>query len=465
MLYKKIYRFLAKFKKIKYTLLISYILSFIILAVFSSIKFKLSLIEKDKEYYRILHTTRQIHLEVIENELMKILNVLEIVHDKPNNVDFFKRNLLLNFLRISNITEHTEKPFKIDNSFNSTEITAGFYSVRVDTQLLKRFISKNIPQNINFKIDINNQVIVGNGNKGDIFIKNTVTSPFSSVITLILSIKEDYISEDRNKIIRAQILEFIIIITPIIIINIIFGKIYLFSITRRFKTMKLSYVNLREEQSLLSRHMKTKNKYNELLITKIKQKVKNKALEVEDSLDDLLYFPLLIEEDQCSSIESAIFFEDLTSFFQYSINKKKIDFRYSVTCNVFTVYLSKENFYQLTFSLFHNVLHLLNNKSFLFIKFEIKNNLLSKIIIKYTGFQLSKEQMKSYTEEQGKGEIFLLNMHNTLKGLEKLCVNCETKSSDDQNIIQLNFQVITQSSKVRKNDDNNIINLRDYRNK
>ena len=94
MLYKKIYRFLAKFKKIKYTLLISYILSFIILAVFSSIKFKLSLIEKDKEYYRILHTTRQIHLEVIENELMKILNVLEIVHDKPNNVDFFKRNLV-----------------------------------------------------------------------------------------------------------------------------------------------------------------------------------------------------------------------------------------------------------------------------------------------------------------------------------------------------------------------------------
>ena len=155
---------------------------------------------------------------------------------------------------------------------------------------------------------------MGNGNKGDIFIKNTVTSPFSSVITLILSIKEDYISEDKNKIIRAQILEFIIIITPIIIINIIFGKIYLFSITRRFKTMKLSYVNLREEQSLLSRHMKTKNKYNELLITKIKQKVKNKALEVEDSLDDLLYFPLLIEEDQCSSIESAIFFEDLTSF-------------------------------------------------------------------------------------------------------------------------------------------------------
>jgi len=210
--------------------------------------------------------------------------------------------------------------------------------------------------------------------------------------------------------------------------------------------------------------MRTKNKYNELLIIKIKQKVKNKALEVEDSLDDLLYFPLLIEEDQCSSIESAIFFEDLNSFFQYSINKKKIDFRYSVTCNVFTVYLSKESFYQLIFSLFHNVLHLLNNKSSLVVKFEIKNNLLIKVIIKYTGFQLSKEQMKSYTEEQGKGEIFLLNMHNTLKGLEKLCVNCETKSSDDQNTIQLNFQDIAQTNKIR-NDENNIINLRDYHNK
>ena len=88
MLFKKNYRFLAKFKTVKYTLLISCLLSFTILAVFLSIKLKLSLIEKDKEYYRILHITRQIHLEVIENELMKILNILEIVHNKPNNVDF-----------------------------------------------------------------------------------------------------------------------------------------------------------------------------------------------------------------------------------------------------------------------------------------------------------------------------------------------------------------------------------------
>ena len=87
-----------------------------------------------------MHTTRQIHIEVIENELMKILNVLDIVHDKPNNVDFFKKNLLLNFIRISNITEHTEKPFKIDNSFNSTEITAGFYSVRGHTVAKKIYI-------------------------------------------------------------------------------------------------------------------------------------------------------------------------------------------------------------------------------------------------------------------------------------------------------------------------------------
>ena len=464
MLFKKIYRFLAKFKTVKYTLLISYLLSFTILAVFLSIKLKLSLIEKDKEYYRILHITRQIHLEVIENELMKILNILEIVHNKPNNVDFLKRNLLLNFVRISNITEHTNKPFKIDNSFNSTEITAGFYSIQIDRQLLKRFISKNISQNINFKIDIDHQIIAGNGDKGDIFIKNTVTSPFSSLITLILSMKEDYISKDKNKIIRAQILEFIIIIIPIIIINIVFGKLYLLSITRRFKTMKLSYVNMLEEQSLLSQHTKTKNKYNELLLTKIKQKVKNKALEGEDSLDDLLYFPLLIEEDQYSSIESAIFFEDLTSFFQHSINKKKIDFRYSVTCNVFTVYLSKESFYQLTFSLFHNVLHLLNNKSSLVIKFEITNNRLVKIIIKYTGFQLNTEQIKSYTAEQGKGEIFLLNMNYTIKGLEKLCVNWEIKNSDDKNTIQLNFQDIAKTNKIR-NDKNNIINLRDYHNK
>lgn len=464
MLYKKIYRFLAKFRTVKYSLLISHLVTFIILAVFLGIKLKLSLIEKDEEYYRILHTTRQIHLEVIENELIKILSVLEMVHEKPNNVDFLKRNLLLNFIRISDISEHINKPFKIHKSFNSIEITAGFYSIQIDAQLLKRFISKNISQNINFKIDIDHQVIVGNGDKGDISIKNTVTLPFSSVITLILSIKEDYLSKDKNKIIRAQILEFITIITPIIIINILFGKLYLLSITRRFKTMKLSYVNMLEEQNLLLRHMKTKNKYNELLIIKIKQKVKNKALEVEDSLNDLLYFPLLIEEDRCSSIESAIFFEDLTSFFKYLINKKKIDFRYSVTCNFFTVYLSKDSFYQLIFSLFHNVLHLLNNKSSLVVKFEIKNNLLIKIIIKYTGFQLSKEQMKSYTEEQGKGEIFLLNMHNTLKGLEKLCINCETKSSDNQNTIQLNFQAIAQSNKIR-NDKNNIINLRDYHNK
>jgi len=464
MFYRRICQFLVKFKGIKYTLLISYFSSFIILAIFFGVKLKLCLIEKDKEYYRILYTTKQIHLEAIQNELMKILNILEIVHNKPHNVDFLSRNLLLNFIRISKITEHPNKPFKIHTAFNSVEITAGFYSVQADTQLLRQFISKNIPQNINFKIYINNQIIADNGEKGDIFIENTVTSSFSSVITLVLSMKEDYLSKDKSKMIGTQILEFIIVITPLIIINIVFGRLYLFSIIRRFKTIKLSYLSLLEERNLLLRQAKAKNKCNELLITKIKQRVKNKALEREDILDDMLYFPLLVEEDQCSSIDSDIFFEDLASFFQYSMNKKKVDFQYSVTRQVFTVHLSKESFYQLTFSLLHNVLHLLNNKSSLVIKFEIKNNLLVKINIKYTGFQLKKEQIESYTEEQGKGEIFLLNMHNTLKGLEKLCVNWQIKNSDDGNIIQLNFQDTAQSNKL-STKKNNIINLRDYHNK
>ena len=127
----------------------------------------------------------------------------------------------------------------------------------------------------------------------------------------------------------------------------------------------------------------------------------------------------------------------MTSFFQYSINKKKIDFQYSGTDNAFAVHLSKESFYQLTFSLIHNILHLLNNKSFLVIKFEITDNKLVKIIIKYNGFQLNNEQIKNYTKEQGKGEIFLLNMNHTLKGLETLCINWEIKNENDGNILAL----------------------------
>ena len=55
-------------------------------------------------------------------------------------------------------------------------------------------------------------------------------------------------------------------------------------------------------------------------------------------------------------------------------------------------------------------------------------------------------------------------MNYTIKGLEKLCVNWEIKNSDDKNTIQLNFQDIAKTNKIR-NDKNNIINLRDYHNK
>jgi|TARA_B110000503_G_scaffold125183_1_gene192485 hypothetical protein len=464
MFYNKICQLLIKFKKIKHILLISYFLSFIIIVIFLGIKLKLCFIEKDKEYYQILYTTKQIHLEVIQKELIKILNILDIVHNKPNNVDFLSKNLLLNFIRISNITEHPNKPFKIHTVPNSVEITSGFYSVQVDTQLLRQFVSKNIPQNINFEIYINNQIIADNGERGNIFVENTVASSLPSLITLVLSMQEDYLSKDKSKIIRIQILEFITIITPIIIINMVFGRVYLFSTIKRLKTIKFSYSKLLKERDLLLQHMKTKNKCNELLLTKIKQKVKNKALKGGKILDDILYFPLLVEENQYSSIDSITFFEDLTSFFQYSINKKKVNFQYSVTTNAFNVNLSKESFYQLVFSLFHNVLYLLNKKSSLVIKIEIKNNLLVKIIIQYTGFQLNKEQIKSYTEEQGKGEIFLLNMNHTIQGLEKFCVNWEVKNSYDGNILQLNFEGIASSNNI-SNKENNIINIRDYHNK
>lgn len=50
------------------------------------------------------------------------------------------------------MTEHINNPFKIHNSFNSTEITAGFYSVQIDRQLLKRLISKNIPKTSTLKL-------------------------------------------------------------------------------------------------------------------------------------------------------------------------------------------------------------------------------------------------------------------------------------------------------------------------
>ena len=368
MFFNKIRRLLVKIKSTKCVLSISYFISFIVLAGYFVIKLTLCQVEKDKEYYQILHKTQRMYLEGIQNEIAKIFDILEIAHNTPHNVEFLRRNLLLNFIRVSNIIEHYYKPFELQASPNILEITAGFYTVQTDIQLLRQFISKNIPQNINFKIYINNQAIVGNGEKSNIFIENTTASSFSSVITLLTSIKKDFLSKDKNKIIRAQILEIGILIIPIIIINFIFRRIYIRSILRNFKDMKLSYSDLMKERNSLLQLIKTKSKWNELIITKIKQRVKNKALKADDALDDILYFPLLLEEDQHASIESVIFFEDLISSLEYSLHKKKVDFRYLVTGDIFTVRLSKESFYQLIFSLVHNVLHLSSNKSSLMSK-------------------------------------------------------------------------------------------------
>jgi hypothetical protein len=461
MLYKKTNSFFVKLRWQQYALLISYVLSFIILVIFFGIRLKLVFLEKDKEYYCILYGTKQIYLENIQNEFTKILQILEIIHKKPYSIDFLRSNLSLNYIRILNLLEHNQKSFNLDATFNRVGITLGFYTVQVDVQSLKNVLLRNISNNIDFKIYINDQLIVDNGEISDIFIKNSETLPLSSIMTSILSINKDYLLQEKSTIIRHQILEFIMIVIPIIIINIILSKVYLYSVTKKLKTVAQSYFNLFEEQNMLLQQIKVKNQCNEFLITKIKQKIQKVALEEKDIFRSILYFPLLIEEDQNVTIDSVMFFEDLVSFFQYSINKKKVDFQYSVTSNIFAVHLSRESFYQLIFSLFHNILYLLSKKSSLAIKFEVKNNRLFKIIIKYTGFQLTKEQIRSYTDNQGRGEIFLLNMNKTLNGLEKLNINWDIKNRDDGSIIQLNFKDIKQSERFYK-EKNNIINLRDY---
>lgn len=460
------FAFLAKLKSTKYILLLSYFASFVILIISFGIKFKLSSIEQDKEYYRMLDQAKQIHFQIIQNELIKTLTLLDIVHKNSRNLSFLRKNLLFNFIRISDVIEFPsfKDTFKLKTTPNLVDISAGFYTIQIDTNLLKHSLSKNISTDMNFTIYINDQVVVNKGEQGTVFTQNKIDSPFLSVITITLSIKEDCLRQNKIRSIKTQLLEFILIIVPIIIINIIFRRFYLNAIIKKFKAVEVAHLNLLEEQSLLMRHLKTKSYCNELLVAKIKKTIKDRALEETGTVDDILYFPLLIEEDQCGFISSATFFEDLTSFFQYSINKKKIDFQYSGTDNAFAVHLSKESFYQLTFSLIHNILHLLNNKSFLVIKFEITDNKLVKIIIKYNGFQLNNEQIKNYTKEQGKGEIFLLNMNHTLKGLETLCINWEIKNENDGNIFQLNFKNNSQRNKLT-NEENKIINLRDYQNK
>jgi hypothetical protein len=55
-------------------------------------------------------------------------------------------------------------------------------------------------------------------------------------------------------------------------------------------------------------------------------------------------------------------------------------------------------------------------------------------------------------------------MNHTLKGLETLCINWEIKNENDGNIFQLNFKNNSQRNKLT-NEENKIINLRDYQNK
>ena len=64
------FAFLAKLKSTKYILLLSYFASFVILIISFGIKFKLSSIEQDKEYYRMLDQAKQIHFQIIPHQAL-----------------------------------------------------------------------------------------------------------------------------------------------------------------------------------------------------------------------------------------------------------------------------------------------------------------------------------------------------------------------------------------------------------
>jgi len=456
----KMKSFFKKRKIVNRALFISYALTLVVLVVFFTIDFKFGSIQKEQELHESLINFKKFPFQSVANEITKVFSLLEIVQNKRFKHQFLKQNLNLIFCINNRVVEHEyiESDLKLVDDI--LYITSGYYTIEIDVISLTNLIAKTIAPYVSYSLYINDQITIGE-NGADRFWLQEIIKGSNQKIDIKLYITKQYWSEYQRRYLCQKLLHSTLIIAPILVTNIIFLSLYVRRNIAHLKSISREKSKLIINKKLLDEHLKIKRKYNALLVTEIKSIIHRKILN-NDAFDEIIHYPMLIQTNTNTSISCIKYFDEILSYFEYQAFNQTIEIKYSVNADRFKTNLSELSFYQLTFSIFYNLLSLSDTGSVFKLDFQIKHEVLESIVVGYIGFVLNEEQIKSFTKHSNVGEIFLLDISQAMSGLKLSDILCEIKNNiNGQQTLELrsNTRFIDSPAEVKFGK---IINLKDY---
>ncbi|MCC2646629.1 MAG: sodium:solute symporter family protein [Rickettsiaceae bacterium] len=138
-----------------------------------------------------------------------------------------------------------------------------------------------------------------------------------------------------------------------------------------------------------------------LKLLQVKNIIKNKNLDLGD-------LPIIIQDEEITSINFKECLKEITDFIGYSIEKQNINLHIDCQKEEINIGLGKASVYQVIYSLIVNIVDLLPKQSKLLIK-DLSNVDLFKIDLEYNGYGLSREDIIRLTKNKKHINPFLLN--------------------------------------------------------
>lgn len=414
----------------------------------------------EREYYTIIKQSYMNPFNLVVKDFSKILNLFTLVEEKKTDYDFNNRvlqlNLIKNFSIKPSLNTLQNKSLESTNYDDILEIKRLNATASIDLYSLKTFIKSILPEYIDYSVYLNNKLIINSGNSVsylEVTQKNNL--PLSNMLVIKISIKENFLQQEKKNLLFYVAVDHIAIMIPFTILALLFHRRINYYLKKELKFLQQNFLQLNENKKNLENKIKLSREYSLMMTQRINGQAKNKLIikltgeEVYDKVPkSLAVFPIAIIDHVKSIINIKELLKDLELFFQYELCIKGVKLSIFNRIDTIEINASREALYQIIFSLVFNVLNLIPDHTNLGISIIDKDRF--TFLLKYTGFNLSEEQMRNYTSRYST-EVFLLNLNQVFDHLKLYKFSYFIEKNAGNNVIKIQSSNDTHNKKFKSN--------------
>lgn len=377
-------------------------------------------------------------LHVLQSNLAKTLK-----HELESaNSNKYKNLFLFSNYKLE-IPMRKSKEEMIVTDQNTLVIVTQEYKLTLDLQELKEFVDKIIPSHIAYKISLDANIVAVKDFNAEQYISSSFSTNINNIVTLFIDLGVNKNSEYYQKSIDKFYRNYF---TSVILISLLItccATHYLF--------IKNIFLTSNQNLERKIKHLRNNN-YSLHKYTKVIEKLENMFVGLESNSR--------IEVFEIDTKEIA---DDLTSYF--IDDQANVQMQIATKAQFITAFCSKENFYQLIFSLTNLLIHFIagqnDEQKSIIISFDKR-----KTTFQFESFALDEEKMIYLADNVLclPKSFFLLSCRHLFQSLKnnnfKFRINMLDGYNHQIDIISLSEEEIQKTNK----EDNRIFNFRNDKN-